>query len=79
MFWAFMDMEKAYDTIDRHGMWQMLRVDVFGGKLLKEVQIFMYRVGCVFGFAIFAWPCVLSERAPELRWLSPGERWDAVT
>ena len=25
-FWAFMDLEKAYDTIDRHGMWQMLRV-----------------------------------------------------
>ena len=24
VFWAFMDLEKAYDTIDRHGMWQML-------------------------------------------------------
>ena len=24
-FWAFMDLEKAYDTINRHGMWQMLR------------------------------------------------------
>ena len=23
--WAFMDLEKAYYTIDRHGMWQMLR------------------------------------------------------
>ena len=21
-----MDLEKAFDTIDRHGMWQMLRV-----------------------------------------------------
>ena len=21
VFWAFMDMEKAYDTIDQHGMW----------------------------------------------------------
>ena len=31
-FWAFMDLEKAYDTIDRHGMWQMLRVYVGGGK-----------------------------------------------
>ena len=20
VFWAFMDLEKAYDTIDRHGM-----------------------------------------------------------
>ena len=21
VFWAFMDLEKAYDTIGRHGMW----------------------------------------------------------
>ena len=33
-------MEKAYDTIDRHGMWQMLRVYGVGGKLLKAVQSF---------------------------------------
>ena len=35
-----MDLEKAYGTIDRHGMWQMLRVDGVGGKLLKAVQSF---------------------------------------
>ena len=23
---AFMDLEKAYDTIDRHGMWLMMRL-----------------------------------------------------
>ena len=39
VFWAFMDLEKAYDTIDRYGMWQMLRVYGFG-KLLKAVQSF---------------------------------------
>ena len=33
-------MEKAYDTIDRHGMWQMLRVYGVGGELLKAVQSF---------------------------------------
>ena len=38
VFWAFMDLEKAYDIIDRHGMWQMLRVYGVGGKLLKAVQ-----------------------------------------
>ena len=38
VFWAFMDLEKAYDTIDRHGMWQMLKVYGVGGKLLKAVQ-----------------------------------------
>ena len=24
VFWAFMDLEMAYDIIDRHGIWQML-------------------------------------------------------
>ena len=39
VFWAFMDLEKAYYTIDRHGMWQMLIV--YGvGQLLKAVQNF---------------------------------------
>ena len=40
VFWAFMDLEKAYDTIDRHGMWQMLRVYGVEGKLLKAVKGF---------------------------------------
>ena len=40
VFWAFMNLEKAYDTIDRHGMWQMLRVYGVGGNLLKAVQSF---------------------------------------
>ena len=26
VFWAFTDLEKAYDMIYWHGMWQMLRV-----------------------------------------------------
>ena len=38
--WAFMDLEKAYDTVDRHGMWLMPRVYGVGGKLLKVVQSF---------------------------------------
>ena len=38
VFLAFIDLEKAYDTIDRHGMWQMLRVYGVGGKLSKAVQ-----------------------------------------
>ena len=40
VFRAFMDLEKAYDTMDRHGMWQMLRVYGVGGKLWKAVQSF---------------------------------------
>ena len=40
VFWAFMELEKTYDTINRHGIWQMLRVYGVGGKLLKAVQSF---------------------------------------
>ena len=43
-----MDLEKAYDTIDRHCMWQMLRVYGVGGKLLTAVQSFYVdRRACV--------------------------------
>ena len=45
-----MDFEKAYDSIDRHGMWQMLRVYGVGGKLLNVVQSFyMDSRACVRG------------------------------
>ena len=40
VFCAFMDLEKAYASIDQHGMWQMLKVYGVGGKLLKAVQSF---------------------------------------
>ena len=43
VFYAFSYLEKAYDTIDRHGMWQMLRVYGVGGKLLKAVAEFLCR------------------------------------
>ena len=36
-----------YDTIDRHGMWQMLRVYGVGGRLLKAVQSFYVDCRCV--------------------------------
>ena len=32
-----------------------------------------------FHAAIFAWPCVLSDRPPMLWWLSHGEGREAVT
>ena len=40
IFWAFKDLEKAYDTMNRHGMWQMLRVYGVGGKLFRAMQNF---------------------------------------
>ena len=29
VFWAFVDLENAYDTIDKQGMWQMVWVYVY--------------------------------------------------
>ena len=50
VFWAFMDLEKAYDTIDRHVMWQILCVYEAGGKLMKRVQSFyVYYRACLVG------------------------------
>ena len=43
VFWAFMDLEKAYDTIDRHGMWQMLRLYGVGGKFVESSAEFLCR------------------------------------
>ena len=40
VFWELMNLEKAYDTIDRHGMRQMLRVYGVGGKLMEAVHSF---------------------------------------
>ena len=43
-----MDLVKAYDTIDLHGMWQMQRLYGLGGKLLKAAKSFhKYRWACV--------------------------------
>ena len=38
--YLFIDLEKAHDTINRHCMWQMLRVYGVYEKLLKIVQSF---------------------------------------
>ena len=40
VFCALMNLEKAYDTTDWHGMLKMLRVYGFRGKVLKAVQRF---------------------------------------
>ena len=40
VFWAFMDLEKAYDRIDRKAVWEVLRLYGVGGKLLNAVKSF---------------------------------------
>ena len=40
VFWAFMDLEKAYDRVDRKALWEVLQIYGIGGKLLRAVKSF---------------------------------------
>ena len=40
VFWGFMDLEKAYDRIDRKALWQVLGVYGVGGCVLRGIQSF---------------------------------------
>ncbi len=35
-----MDLEKAYDRVDREALWKVMRIHGVGGKLLKGLQAF---------------------------------------
>ena len=37
---AFMDLEKAYDRVDREAMWQVMRIYGIGGKVLRGIMSF---------------------------------------
>ena len=43
LYVAYMDLEKAYDRIDREAMWHVLSIYGINGKLLKAVQSFYER------------------------------------
>ena len=36
VFWSFMDLEEEYDTIDRHGMWQMFQLYLHSWRKIVE-------------------------------------------
>ena len=38
LFVAFMDLKKAYDKVDRDGMWQVMRINGAGGKVLRGID-----------------------------------------
>ncbi len=40
LFAAYMDLEKAYDRVDRKGLWDTLRVYGVGGQLLDGIASF---------------------------------------
>ncbi len=37
---AFMDLDKAYDRVDREALWSVLRIYDVSGQLLKGIQAF---------------------------------------
>ena len=40
LYWAFMDLEKAYDRVDRDALWEVMRIYGVGGRLLRAVKSF---------------------------------------
>ncbi len=40
LYVAFMDLEKAYDRVDREALWSVLKIYCVGGQLLKGIQTF---------------------------------------
>ena len=40
LYVAFMDLEKAYDRVDREAMWQVLRIYGIGGRVLSGIMSF---------------------------------------
>ena len=40
VYLAFMDLEKAYDRVDRSAMWQVMRIYGIGGKVLRSIMSF---------------------------------------
>ena len=45
---GFMDLEKAYDRVNREALWQVLRMYDVGGKLLNGMKrMYVNSLGCV--------------------------------
>ncbi len=40
LYAAFMDLDKAYDRVDREALWSVLKIYGVGGQLLKGIQAF---------------------------------------
>ncbi len=51
-----MDLEKAYDRVDREALWSVLKICGVGGQLLKGIQAFYRKVNaCVRVRGKFSW------------------------
>ena len=61
VFGGFMDLEKAFDTIYRHGIWPILSMYVVAGKLLKTATI-LCRIVDSRAVSESGWMCVSGFR-----------------
>ena len=52
VYFAFMDLEKAYDRVDRGALWQVLRMYGLGGKLLGGYRACMKITGCALRWGV---------------------------
>ena len=48
VYMGFIDLEKAYDRINREALWKVLRMYDVGGKLLSEIEsMYVDSLACV--------------------------------
>ncbi len=40
LYAAFMDLERAYDRVDKEALWSVLKISGVGGQLLQGIQAF---------------------------------------
>ncbi len=41
LYAAFMDLEKAYDRVDRNALGNVLKIYVVGGQLMERIKTFL--------------------------------------
>ncbi len=44
LYAAFMDLEKAYDRVDRKALWDVLKIYGVGGQLMEGIKVFYREV-----------------------------------
>lgn len=62
MYAAFMDLKKAYDMVDKEGLWTVLKIYSVGGQLLEGMTAFYRKAsGCVRMVVEFSIKVLLQE------------------
>ena len=43
MYFAFLDLEKVYDRVDKDVMWNVLRLNEIGGRLVRSEEFLCWQ------------------------------------